>query len=446
MDTLSKLREILRARNAQPRPEPAVRELTYEPVDGEGEPLAASADALALEGATPLTTPYGPALLVEWTFEADAPYGSRRVEAFDLVDPEALSLLTGRPANEFDGVSKRPVFFDLETTGLAGGAGTVAFLVGCGYFERGAFLVKQFFLPAFAQERALLHAVGEFFEGVPFIVSYNGRSFDVPVMETRWLFHRMQHALEHVSHLDMLPPARRLWKAAPDGSERSCRLVALEDTLFGVSRVGDVPGFEIPQRYFAFVRSGDAAPLRPVLLHNRLDLLSLAAVTARAQVLAREGPVAATDAHECLALGVLYQRAGDAARAEEAYRAAARHPVGDRTGREDALRRLGVLLRRARRFDEAARVWHELVSRGRRGSPAAREAITALAVHHEHRQRDLYQARALAFKALESERDPRRREDLRHRLGRIERKLARLAVAPPGGEASSSLLGEPGPV
>jgi hypothetical protein len=437
MDTLSRLREIVRARNARPQPEPAVRELTYEPVDAEGQPLP-SGCGVAFAGASTLDTPFGSALLVETTYEPDQAYGLQRVEAFDLVDPVALGLLTGRPAAEYETTTRGPVFFDLETTGLAGGAGTVAFLVGCGYFERGAFVVRQFFLPAFAHERALLHAVGEFFHGVPLVVSFNGRSFDVPVMETRWLFHRMPHALEGVAHLDMLPPARRLWKAAPDGTERSCRLVALEDALFGVSRVGDVPGSEIPQRYFSFVRTGDAAPLEPVLRHNRLDLLSLAAVTARAQVLVREGPASAADAQECLALGVLYQRAGALEQAEHAYRAAAAHPVTDRAGREEALRRLGLLLRRARRYDEAAGVWRHLLAGGHFRSSAAREAITALAIHHEHRERDLAQARALALKALQSERDPRRREELRYRLGRIERKLARPSGAgpapgPPGG-------------
>ena len=434
MDTLSRLREIVRARNARPLAAVPVRELTYEPVGDDGLALESPAAGPAFDGATTFATPFGPAMMVERTYDADAPYGSHRIESFDLVDPVALAFLTGRAPSAFERISPgRPVFFDLETTGLAGGAGTVAFLVGCGYFERGAFVVKQFFLPAFAHERALLHAVGEFFEGVPLIVSYNGRAFDVPVMETRWLFHRMRHALEEVAHVDMLPPARRLWKAAPDGSERSCRLVALEDALFGVSRVGDVPGFEIPQRYFAYVRSGDATPLEPVLHHNRLDLLSLAAVTARAQVLVREGPAAAVDARECLALGLLYERAGEGQRAEDAYRAAVRHIVGDRDGRDEALRRLGVLLRRTRRYEEAAGVWRELLAGGYGRSSAAREAITALAVHHEHRVRDLRQAQSFALRALQAEPDPRRREELRYRLGRIERKLAQRAAAEPDG-------------
>ena len=106
----------------------------------------------------------------------------------------------------------RTIFIDLETTGLSGGAGTVAFLVGCGYFDLGAFQVRQFLLTSYAAERALLAAVAEFFDDAELIVTYNGKTFDVPVMETRWLFHRMAMPLDGVPHFDMLHPARRLWK------------------------------------------------------------------------------------------------------------------------------------------------------------------------------------------------------------------------------------------
>ncbi len=133
----------------------------------------------------------------------------------------------------------RTIFIDLETTGLSGGAGTVAFLVGCGFFDLGAFQVRQFLLTSYASERALLHAVAEFFKDADLIVTYNGKTFDVPVMETRWLFHRLQMPLDNVPHFDMLHPARRLWRARSAASrpdDGGCRLSTLERTLFNVSR------------------------------------------------------------------------------------------------------------------------------------------------------------------------------------------------------------------
>jgi hypothetical protein len=160
--------------------------------------------------------------------------------------------------------------------------------------------------------------------------------------------------------------------------------VALEDVLIGNRRVGDVPGFEIPQRYFDFVRSGDPAPLEPVLEHNRLDLLSTALLFGRAQQLVQQGPAGASDAYECLSLARLHERCGAVALADEAYRAALEHPLADRTARERAWYGLAILQRRRRRHEDAAASWRELllvVDRRSRSLPGHR----ALAIYHEHR-------------------------------------------------------------
>lgn len=431
MSSLDRLRDILRSGRpaAEPPSSPAVRELTYEPLGPDGEPVRGITAFPELPGARGVETPHGAACVIERVFEARESYGVGIVNACADFDPESLSVLCGRPLTLRDTCAgNSPVFLDLETTGLSGGAGTVAFLVGLGRFQRdGSFLTQQFFLGGFAGERAMLHAVAEAVEDSPLVVTYNGGSFDLPVMETRWLFHRLVPALEGRPHLDMLPPARRLWRDTL-GGERSCRLVALEDALLGLRRVGDVPGFEIPARYFEFLRTGDAAPLEPVLLHNRLDLLSLAVLMARAQRLVREGPPAAADATECAALGRVYERAGRLAEAEQAFRAAADHPVSTRASSELAWYSLARLLRRRKRYAEAAVAWRELLRHTERRGARGREAVEALAVHHEHRQRDLVLARALAQRALAAEADEGKRGALRHRLARLDRKLAAVRV------------------
>ena len=193
------------------------------------------------------------------------------------------------------GAQARPpfLFFDLETTGLSGGAGTYAFLVGCGGFDdEGAFVTRQFVLLRYSDERALLQIVGVELARAGALVSFNGKSFDAPLIETRYLFHRLEWMGSRLSHLDVLHPARRFWGDSGTG-ESGCSLLALERLVLGVSRTGDVPGSEIPARYFQFVRTGDARPLVGVLEHNRLDLLSLAGLTARLLDLVRQGPDAA---------------------------------------------------------------------------------------------------------------------------------------------------------
>ena len=416
MDLTSKLRAIVKG--GPPKP---VRELTYEPDDGYRNGAALDPDYVASAlGGRRVSTRFGECMVIDRRYESDRWHGGIQIGDCTLDDLESLRVLDPALSTE---PPRRTVFIDLETTGLSGGAGTVAFLVGCGYFDLGAFQVRQFLLLSHAGERALLAAVAEFFEDADLIVTYNGKTFDVPVMETRWMFHRMEMPLDGVPHFDMLHSARRLWKH----DEQGCRLSTLERTLFDVRRVGDVPGLEIPSRFFGFVRSGDPRPLEPVLEHNRIDLVSLAAVTARAIKLAREGHDACRDCAEALALGKVFEKAEHFGRAEACYRYAAQSP--DSFVRADALYRLAVRLRRGRYFVEAAAVWRELIEftepRGmRRGmlGQLRQVAVEALAIHQEHRAKDLAGARELALSALE---DVGHSEGIRHRLDRLERKLAR---------------------
>ena len=345
---------------------------------------------------------------------------------------EAPFFTGGRPA-------RAPfVFLDLETTGLSGGAGTHAFLVGCGWFDEGRFVTRQFVMARFSDERPMLETIARECARAGALVSFNGKSFDAPLLETRYLFHRLAWFGVQLPHLDVLHPARQFWR------RDDCSLLALERHLVGHRRVGDVPGIDIPGRYFQFVRTGDARPLRAVLEHNRLDLLSLAALTARLLDLAQRGAGAARDAREALALGRLFARAGLDARSREAYShsiAMSHAPKGAFDGvKVEGLRALALAWRQARGFEEAARCWRELLEI--RGCPAhiAAEAAEALAIHQEHRVRDLVAARSYAVLNLERAELGARAggkdqkawtQAVRHRLDRIDRKLAAPTAPPP---------------
>ena len=461
--------------------------------------------------------PRGSCFIVERRVNPSASYGDARVGDFAArlaeAAPDAPIVAGGAPA--------RPpfVYIDLETTGLSGGAGTHAFLVGCGWFDDdGGFVTRQYVMTRYADERALLATVAGALSRAGALVSFNGKSFDAPVLETRYLFHRLEWAAGRLPHLDVLHPARRFWgmdrrgssacghasgrerdarrgrgpsadlgvvpsqardeASASDSPEptalgvgpqrreehraprearndvTSCSLIALERQVLGARRIGDVSGFEIPARYFQFVRSGDARPLAAVLEHNRLDLLSLAGLTARLLHLVRSGAEAARDAREALALGCVYGRAGLDARARDAYERAASggaSAVGAASIaataasmaankaenaasmaataasmaaiKIDALRALAILSRRARRYDEAAACWRRLLDLGGGPSHVVREASEALAIHHEHRARDLAAAKTFALRSLEYGRHPAWADAVRHRLARIERKI-----------------------
>jgi uncharacterized protein len=319
------------------------------------------------------------------------------------------------------------MFFDLETTGLSGGAGTQAFLVGIGWFEGdGSFTTRQHLLVRHADESAMLRAVAGDLARSGALVSFNGKSFDAPVLETRYLFHRLEWALAGQPHIDVLHPARRFWK------EDECSLAVLEHQVLGAWREEDVAGFEIPSRYFQFLRSGDARLLAAVLEHNRRDLVSLAGLTSRLLEIVSGGPDFAENAREAFALGLVYTRGHDTGRAIGAFERAidlGAKKTGRRAAelRADVLRALAISYRRARRYDDAARCWVALIEAGC-AENVEREALEALAIHHEHRARDLTTAKAFAVQNLTHTASrvarPTAAQAAQQRLARIERKIS----------------------
>ena len=445
MSTLDRLRGIVHG--ARPSAVPVVApEVSTSAIDlGGSLDLPAQARAASLLGGAVFQRPEGNVIVVDREYRTGDPYGRCRIG--DIIDTiqegqEALATVARAwpsscalraTADKSAGEKEPPLLFlDLETTGLFGGAGTQAFLVGCAAIAVDSIRVRQFLMPGFEHERGLLGEMAAWAAAHGALVTYNGRTFDVPLIETRFLFHRVPFPLGGMPHLDLLHAARRLWRGrpttpGPDPDERGCSLSVLEKQLAGVHRVGDVPGVEIPSRYFQFVRDGDARPLEGVLEHNRLDLISLAAVMARALRLVGRGPLESSNPHECFGLARLYERAGALENAE----AALLHSIdlAKRIGKEpevhgEALRRLAWVRRRTFRVHEAADAWRELASLPRCAAALRREAREALAIYHEHRSRDLGAARSLVLDALRDDPLGRRKAEAEHRLQRLNRKIA----------------------
>lgn len=317
---------------------------------------------------------------------------------------------------------RQAAFLDTETTGLAGGTGTYAFLVGFGHFaeEEGQteFRLHQFFLRDYAAEPALLWAVGEALQPFPYLVTFNGRRFDWPLLETRFTVARLRESLPSPAHLDLLYPSWALWKRRLG----SCRLARLEEAVLGTEREDDVPGWLIPQLYFDYLRSGDARPLALVLHHNLLDLLSLVslAVAVGSRLHAPEGQVAAAD---LLAVGCFWEREGEAGTAVRCYREA----TGDGSCCREALQRLGTLAKRQGEYQLAEEAWQRLAREF-----DSVEALVELAKLYEHQYRDPDRARQVTDEAMDLVRQRAQRYThlgaealaaLLHRRERLQRKL-----------------------
>jgi uncharacterized protein len=309
--------------------------------------------------------------------------------------------------------------------------------VGCGWFEDGRFKVRQFFLASYLAERALLHALIEVARKAGAVVTYNGKSFDLPLVETRYALHRMETPFAGMPHIDMLHPARRLWRGVdgaasaafvdarrPIATPTTCKLNVLEQVLCGHVREGDVAGFEIPARYFQFVRTGDPRPIERVLEHNRLDLLSLALVTARAAQLLDEGAPGTRTAREAVGLGRLYERGGMFTDAWRCFTRAIELEDDDVMTRAESLRAHAVLARRMRRYTDAASSWRRLLDLTGCPPSLKRDASEALAVHLEHRLRDYQSARGYAMTSLDANASASRKQATLHRLARLDRKIS----------------------
>ncbi|HNR30512.1 MAG TPA: ribonuclease H-like domain-containing protein, partial [Candidatus Hydrogenedentes bacterium] len=332
--------------------------------------------------------------------------------AFSACDPELEDL-----------DPRATLFMDTETTGLAGGAGTVAFLVGVGYFTEDAFRLDQCFMRDFDEEEPMLRFLAELFATHNAVVGYNSKSFDLPLLRTRFIQNRIPFRLDGYMHYDAMHAARRIWKDRLG----SCTLGAVEEAILGVRRAGDVPGHLIPQFWFDYLRSRDARPLTGVFQHHQTDILSLVALTGLvSQLLEAPDGGGFEYAEDRLSIVRLHFR-------QKHYEDVVEHALRfleseDRSPlRRQCLEMLAFACKRLQRFEEMARFWERLIDE----FPSHLDARLELAKHCEHRLRDLGRAEALCLDALDLlERRPSGGEAphtaaVRERIERIRGKRAR---------------------
>jgi len=351
----------------------------------------------------------------EYQYNLDAPYKRIRLNSWTQVTRESLHLISRNP--QFLQVDPaRIVFFDTETTGLAGGTGTVPFMYGFGYFAGDFFRSTVFILTDLAREADFLARIDGFLEERRFsaVVTFNGNTFDMPLVEARYILQRRRSPLHRLPHLDFLTPARMIWKHTFE----SRRLGYLAEMLLDISRSEDIDGSQIPSLYFEFLRTRRMAMLASVIEHNALDLLSLAGLLLLAVFYTRDISWT-SDVGEILGLSRVFERMGDWERTEECLRivseSATREPV-----RTDAVKRLGRLLKSRKLYHEAIHLWQILAD--------SRQEIgfRELSIHYEHREKNPLKALEIVEKAFESMScGGREQVGMEKRLRRLRDKLAK---------------------
>jgi uncharacterized protein len=392
-------------------------------------------DSLAqLLGASVATNRYGEHLVARnWysTPEFTAPFPSA-LELLSRTGDESLSRRTRAALED----PAKWLFLDTETTGLAGGTGTYAFLVGLAWWDAGGLQVEQFFMRDFGEEHSLLLELAARIAARPVLVTFNGKSFDWPLLESRFTMTRAIATPRLAAHLDLLHPARALWKLRLG----SVRLVDLERHVLGAERLGwqrddDVPSALIPQFYFDFLRGGSPAPLLGVVRHNQLDLRGLAALFGKINSFLGQDDLmsGAIDSVDLFGLSRFLHRKGESGRAH----IACAHALDLGLPAEfspRARRDLALLSKRRGDHEQAAALWHEIAADPCDGVLACEQ----LAIHYERRIKDHSRATEFAKIALAKVRlnRPKAREPfvasssasqesrLLHRLERLARKLA----------------------
>ena len=362
--------------------------------------------------------------VLRYTLEPDHHHGRIPLAAGLAADPAALAELALDPT--LAGVDPaRVLFLDTETTGLSLGGGTVPFLVGMAYAIDGVFVVEQLFLDSLAGEPAMLRRLAERVEAASAIVTYNGKSFDWPLLMTRFVLNRVSPPAAR-PHLDLLTLARRVYRARLG----SVRLVEMEIEVLGHRRDRDIAGAEIPGTYWAFQRHGEAIGVMPILEHNLQDLLALSALQGELAARYRTLRIEDDPTDQWARARVAFRaRAFDRALsfAEAALDGGAAPSVAGRA----ALLAADVH-RKAGRYQAAVQVLEDSLADLTPGSLEMAQVRLALAKLWEHRlkdlQRALYHAQATDL-AEGPEVSQRRQARLMRRLSRRASSVSAPAVA-----------------
>lgn len=364
-------------------------------------------------------TPEGPCYAVERRFPVGQARGPVHLGSVLHTRPTTL-WDAGRATVLRDVDARRLLFLDTETTGLSGGTGTYVFLVGVAYFcESGdELVVRQYFLSDVSEERALLHALNDLFKEFTAIVTFNGKTFDWPLLETRFIYNRLRSVLRDPPHLDMLGPSRRLWKERLE----SCSLETLESQVLGVNRGFDVPGWRIPALYFQYLRAGHVGHLLPVFEHNEHDLLTLVALTGHVSHILDAPDEIDLHAAEWFGLGKLYEDLGRFSDSLRAYERGLTLCPSDIV-RSATLRRLSFLYKHLQQREEAVAIWANLTEEGTH----LMFPYLELAKHYEHRAKDYVAAAEYTLMAQTRSTSAVERAELERRLARVQTKALKAA-------------------
>ena len=367
--------------------------------------------------------PREPLQWLENSYPLEARYGRIKISSGLEISGEILSCLSQDEAFEELDLSTA-LFIDLETTGLSGGTGIIPFNIGMGYYQDDKFKIGQYFLGELAEEDRMIQELAEFFRDMDFqsVVTYNGKSFDIPLLETRFILHRQPFPLSELPHLDFLYPARRLWSHKYE----SCRLFHLALNEVQTGRTEDIPSAEIPWRYFQYLQTGNYDLIEPILYHNQEDILSLLGiVVVGAHIFSEDPGLCLGDAMDFYGAGKVMAHAGDIEKSVQFFMKALDGNLPIEVSQETR-KRLSAHFKKNQDWEKAVPVWEEMTSTEVVTS-AQLYSFRELAMHFEHRLKNFEEAKRIAEEGFVLSRGVSSyyENDFAHRLERLRLKIKR---------------------
>lgn len=369
----------------------------------------------------------GSFLIRKTVYPADHYHG---LHSLGELDAASAGLASFHPGEPYASASERILFLDLETTGLGVGAGNVPFMIGIGYMKNGQYVIEQTIIRHPAEERAMLAYLTEKLADFEFLATYNGKTFDWPLVQSRLIMNGLGRNIWEPKHLDFLHPARSIWR----NTLASCRLSHVEEERLGIHRENDVPGSLAPQLYFQFLADGNPAPLEGVFRHNETDMLSLACLAIRFGHLLngtiRKYIPLPDEPEELVRTGIWLEKMGKHELPGDLYRLAERSEAA----KPSTLLTLAARDKKAGNWNRAVLLWQKAVLHSKEHFGAsALEASIELAMYYEHKLKDYGSALAYARTAFEHiqqsaklvRMDAKRRSELdalRNRMVRLNRK------------------------
>ena len=307
------------------------------------------------------------------------------------------------------------LFLDTETTGLSGGAGTVAFEIGVGYISGKEMVIRQYVMRDYGEEAAMLADLAELIRRFDTLVTFNGKTFDIPLLESRMIMQRIRLPISQMPHFDLLHACRRVYKLRLG----RCNLASLEEAVLGHARSDDLPGSMVPQRYFDYLKTREFALLGDVLRHNLQDVLSLAALTGHLCAVYRQ-PEAIMHPEDLFSVGRTLEKGGQKKRARSCYRI-----LGHSSMSSQAHMYLAMSYKKEKDWEEVMDSCKSMIALGEGG---VRPYIEA-AKYYEHVMKDIPKALSYANAALNYELNVRRlmgKEEEQEQLDALHRRIKRL--------------------